>query len=96
MSEEADVVVVGAGFAGLVAVRDLGRRGHRVLRLEARVIAAARHDLPHDPWLRGGQSFCTWTSASNAGEPGFRGPRILDRKAKIIPALHRHVHGVTF
>ena len=36
MSESADVVVVGAGFAGLVAARDLGERGDRVVVLEAR------------------------------------------------------------
>lgn len=31
-----DVVVVGAGFAGLTAARELSRRGHAVLQLEAR------------------------------------------------------------
>lgn len=33
---EADVIVVGAGFAGLGAARELSRRGHRALVLEAR------------------------------------------------------------
>src|SRR5687768_971264 len=33
---DADVVVVGAGFAGLVAARDLAQRGYDVLALEAR------------------------------------------------------------
>jgi monoamine oxidase len=31
-----DVIVIGAGFAGLVAARDLGQQGHRVIVLEAR------------------------------------------------------------
>ena len=36
MTDSADVVVVGAGFAGLIAARDLGQRGHRVIVCEAR------------------------------------------------------------
>jgi monoamine oxidase len=36
MTESADVIVIGAGFAGLVAARDLRERGLRVVVLEAR------------------------------------------------------------
>ena len=36
MSGEVDVVVVGAGFAGLTAARDLGQAGYRVTVVEAR------------------------------------------------------------
>jgi monoamine oxidase len=36
MAERFDIIVIGAGFAGLVAARDLGERGHRVVVLEAR------------------------------------------------------------
>lgn len=36
MTEQCDVVVIGAGFAGLVAARDLGQHGFRVVLLEAR------------------------------------------------------------
>ncbi len=36
MTEVADIIVVGAGFAGLVAARDLGQGGATVVVLEAR------------------------------------------------------------
>ncbi|MDT7642762.1 MAG: hypothetical protein QOC67_6063, partial [Pseudonocardiales bacterium] len=36
MVESYDVVIVGAGFAGLTAARELSRRGYSVLQLEAR------------------------------------------------------------
>ena len=35
-SEAYDVIVVGAGFAGITAARELSHRGHRVLIVEAR------------------------------------------------------------
>ena len=36
MTEQTDVVVIGAGLAGLVSARELGNRGHKVVVLEAR------------------------------------------------------------
>ncbi|MDF3017537.1 MAG: amino acid oxidase [Thermomicrobiales bacterium] len=36
MNEATDIIVIGAGFAGLVAARDLGQRGATVVALEAR------------------------------------------------------------
>jgi monoamine oxidase len=54
---DADVVVIGAGFAGLVAARELGRAGLGVLVLEARDRVGGRtwtdRRLGHDLELGG-------------------------------------------
>jgi monoamine oxidase len=49
MAETVDVIVIGAGFAGLVAARDLGQRGHRVVVLEARERIGGRTYAPPFP-----------------------------------------------
>lgn len=43
--EDTDVIVVGAGFAGLIAARELTRRGHTVTIMEARDRIAGRTRL---------------------------------------------------
>ncbi|MBL3687916.1 FAD-dependent oxidoreductase [Leucobacter zeae] len=60
--QTADVVVIGAGFAGLIASRELGRAGLEVITLEARDRVGGRtwtdHRLGHD--LEMGANWVHW------------------------------------
>lgn len=60
--QSVDVVVIGAGFAGLIASRELGRAGYDVLTLEARDRIGGRtwtdHRLGHD--LELGANWVHW------------------------------------
>src|SRR5439155_10977744 len=49
MSKEADVLIVGAGAAGLAAARRLAGAGRRVIVLEARDRIGGRIHTLHDP-----------------------------------------------
>lgn len=61
-AEQVDVVVIGAGFAGLTAARELGQAGLKVLTLEARDRIGGRtwtdHRLGHD--LEMGANWIHW------------------------------------
>src|SRR2546421_2829601 len=69
-SADADVVVIGAGFAGLVAARELGRAGFGVLVLEARDRVGGRtwtdRRLGHD--LELGGSWVHWVEPNTGAE----------------------------
>lgn len=83
MNEEADVVVVGAGIAGLITARELGRRGLRVTVLEARDRLGGRvwtdRRLGRDleiggAWLHWVQPHA-WAEVTRYGLEVTRGPR---------------------
>lgn len=81
--EQADVVVVGGGIAGLVTARELGRCGLRVVVLEARDRLGGRvwtdHRLGRDlemggTWVHWVQSH-VWAEINRYGLEVTRGPR---------------------
>jgi monoamine oxidase len=83
MRESADVVIVGAGVAGLVTARELGRRGLKVVVLEARDRIGGRtwtdHRLGRDleiggTWLHWLQPHA-WAEVNRYGLEVTRGPR---------------------
>ncbi|QVQ51737.1 FAD-dependent oxidoreductase [Spiractinospora alimapuensis] len=83
MTEKRDVVIVGAGVAGLVAARELTRQGIDVVLLEARDRIGGRtwtdHRLGRDlemggTWLHWTQPHA-WSEVSRYGLDVTRGPR---------------------
>ncbi|MBC7763997.1 MAG: FAD-dependent oxidoreductase [Candidatus Saccharibacteria bacterium] len=77
--ETTDVIVIGAGFAGLVAARELGRSGHAVIVLEARDRVGGRtwtdHVLGHD--LELGGTWVHWIQPHVWAEIARYGRRIV-------------------
>ncbi|MFC7740008.1 flavin monoamine oxidase family protein [Nocardiopsis composta] len=83
MQEKTDVVIVGAGVAGLIAARELGRSGLRVTVLEARdrlggrVWTDERLGRPLEiggTWVHWVQPH-VWAEITRYGLPVTRGPR---------------------
>jgi len=83
MTETTDVVVIGAGLAGLVTARELGNRGHKVVVLEARDRIGGRlwteRRLGQNLELGGNWLHWTqphaWAEVTRYGLEASRGPR---------------------
>lgn len=79
MNTEFDVVVIGAGFAGLVASRELGNAGYNVLTLEARDRVGGRtwtdHRFGHD--LEIGGNWVHWVQPHSWAEMTRYGREIV-------------------
>ena len=54
---EPDIIIVGAGAAGLMAARELARAGKKVIILEARDLNCAHQLISHHPSLKYGAIF---------------------------------------
>lgn len=83
MTNNVDVIVIGAGFAGLVAARELGHAGHQVLTLEARDRVGGRtwtaprlgHDLElGGTWVHWVQPH-SWAEMTRYGREIVRSPQ---------------------
>lgn len=71
MSQVFDTIIIGAGWAGAVAARDLARAGRSVLVLEARDRVGGRART----WSHGDARIdlgCSWIHGYNEGNPARR------------------------
>lgn len=68
MSQIYDTIILGAGWAGAVAARELSSKGHSVLVLEARDRIGGRAQT----WVGGGAKIdvgCSWIHGYKEGNP---------------------------
>ena len=92
MNEDTDVLIIGAGAAGLAAARELSRAGLRVIILEARDRIGGRINTHFDSWpIELGAEFVH-------GKPPET-LQIAERahlKLQELPNLHWHMHNGVF
>ncbi|MET3905289.1 NAD(P)/FAD-dependent oxidoreductase [Paenarthrobacter sp. 4246] len=94
--ETADVIIIGAGFAGLTAARELSRSGHNTMLLEARDRIAGRTHLAErlgrnlelgGTWVHWTQPY-VWAEMGRYGIKALPGPEFT--KASWIVGGTRH------
>src|SRR5215216_7710959 len=88
MEDEADILIIGAGAAGLAAARELTVAGRNVIVLEARERIGGRINTHFDTWpIELGAEFVH-------GKPPET-LKIVERaqlKLQTVPNLHWHLH----
>ncbi|MFE4081481.1 flavin monoamine oxidase family protein [Paenarthrobacter sp. YIM B13468] len=95
--ETSDVIVIGAGFAGLTAARELSRSGHRTILLEAKDRIAGRTHLAEHlgrdlelggTWVHWTQPF-VWAAMGRYGIKALPGPEFTQASWTVNGQRHQ-------
>ena len=89
-NEEYDVIIIGAGFAGLIAARDLSLRGRSVLLIEARDRIGGRTFTAHvdsDKFEMGG-TWIHWSQPHVWAEMTRYGLSIIESKGATVDRMN--------
>ncbi|KIR32650.1 amino oxidase [Cryptococcus deuterogattii MMRL2647] len=92
MSKSYDSIILGAGWAGSVAAKELTSKGHRVLVLEARDRVGGRART----WIGGGAKIdigCSWIHGYNEGNPARNIAKSLGVEARLPAAAEGVIYG---
>lgn len=92
MSNSYDSIILGAGWAGSVAAKELTSKGHRVLVLEARDRVGGRART----WTGGGAKIdigCSWIHGYKEGNPARNIAKSLGVEARLPAAAEGVIYG---
>lgn len=92
MSKSYDSIILGAGWAGSVAAKELTSKGHRVLVLEARDRVGGRART----WTGGGAKIdigCSWIHGYKEGNPARDIAKSLGVEARLPAAAEGVIYG---